>query len=266
MKNANAHPTPQYRSLIILGDSISIDSYPGLDYENRNGVFPHDTRLGAGSLLFRNDDELFPEFRGRDLASLCNVPEEEFFNLAVDGAVPKDVLQVQIPKIPPSADESLVVVTAGGNVLLMMLPETAVTTPDPNDPRVGQAAEDVRKIVRKVRRLRPHSRVVLCTIYDPSDGTATLPAHIGISGTLEVQARWLANLNDAIRRIAGEEENVVLADIQAHFLGHGWASSDPWYYGPMPFEPGFRGASEVRRVVLDAAGLSSVPAQAREAV
>ncbi|HNG77140.1 MAG TPA: hypothetical protein PLY72_21900, partial [Candidatus Obscuribacter sp.] len=43
----------------------------------------------------------------------------------------------------------------------------------------------------------------------------------------------------------------VLCDIHKHFLGHGMLSpsqEDFWYWRPNPIEPGYRGASEIRRL------------------
>ena len=51
---------------VALGDSMSIDRYPDLDYSGRERLLPV-TGLGAASLLARNDDHVWPEFAGRDL-------------------------------------------------------------------------------------------------------------------------------------------------------------------------------------------------------
>ena len=64
----------------------------------------------------------------------------------------------------------------------------------------------------------------------------------------------LDHLNDGIRAMAKARERVVLADIQAHFAGHGLSAATPerWYWPHMIIEPSARGASEVRRLWLQA--------------
>jgi len=64
----------------------------------------------------------------------------------------------------------------------------------------------------------------------------------------------LDRLNSGIRRLASERDRVVLADIAVHFAGHGLAAKPPerWYWPHMIIEPSARGASEVRRVWLEA--------------
>ena len=57
---------------VALGDSISIDDYAG------------GRGRGGASLLFRNRDDDFPDWRGRDLATVN--PETDFLLLATDGA------------------------------------------------------------------------------------------------------------------------------------------------------------------------------------
>src|SRR5918998_556876 len=89
--------------------------------------------LGAASLFYRNDDARWPEFRGRDLATLvpgiairnehalshpARYPSD---NLTTDGATTGDVLSYQLPRLERSRERTLVTITAGGNDLLMML-------------------------------------------------------------------------------------------------------------------------------------------------
>ena len=57
-----------------------------------------------------------------------------------------------------------------------------------------------------------------------------------------------------VRRLASGTPRAVLADVYAHFLGHGVAAEDAdrWYWRRSLIEPNARGASEVRRVWVDA--------------
>ncbi len=70
---------------VALGDSISIDLYAG------------GPGRGGPSLLARNRDDDFPEWRGRDLATLH--PRSRFELLALDGATVPTVLDVQLPQL-----------------------------------------------------------------------------------------------------------------------------------------------------------------------
>jgi len=54
-----------------LGDSISIDEYAG------------GPGLGGASLLAHNQDDTFPQWRGRDLATVH--PDLRYLLIAVDG-------------------------------------------------------------------------------------------------------------------------------------------------------------------------------------
>jgi lysophospholipase L1-like esterase len=203
---------------VALGDSISIDDYPQRE-TGRAG-------LGAASLFYRNDDELWPEFAGRDLATLR--PGTTFVNLTADGATTDDVLRVQLPSL---SERDIVTVTAGGNDVLLGLIEGLI--------------ERVERIVQRLES----SLVFLGTVYDPSDGTNTLYGE-----RLDREAKWLAQFNDAIRNIAASRKHVRLIDIHRHFLGHGISvpQRQRWYWDELIFEPNARGASEVRRLWLDA--------------
>ncbi|HEY3052080.1 MAG TPA: SGNH/GDSL hydrolase family protein [Thermoanaerobaculia bacterium] len=212
---------------IALGDSISIDDYPQHE-TGRSG-------LGAASLFYRNDDEYWPEFRRRDLSTLR--PGTTFLNLTADGATTDDVLRAPLPHVN---EEAIVTVTAGGNDMLMHL-----RAPHPPAQLVEGMIERIERILQ---RLEAH-RVFLGTVYDPSDGTNMLYGE-----RLDREAQWLAQFNDAIRRIAVSRKNVRLIDIHRHFLGHGITAPvrERWYWSELIFEPNARGASEVRRLWLDA--------------
>ena len=67
-----------------LGDSISIDEYAG------------GPGLGGPSLFARNRDDVFPQWRGRDLATVH--PDLRYHLLAVDGGTTDSLLK---PPRPP---------------------------------------------------------------------------------------------------------------------------------------------------------------------
>jgi lysophospholipase L1-like esterase len=244
----------RYTAYVALGDSISIDLYPGLDLEEKALTVPPRPEegpwsgLGAASLLWRNRDDVFPGFQGRDLERLLALRPEQFSNLATDGATCQNVLDHQLPSVWPSKERTLVTITAGGNDLLQNL---FGSEPAEQHPLLVSSIETrLRRIVRRVKQVRPNSTILLSTIYDPSDGTNRLPVGEG-EGLFVEEGTILSETNEAIRRIA-TGEGIRLADIHAHFLGHGWQTSESWYWNELVFEPGFRGASEVRRVWLQA--------------
>lgn len=219
-------PAPATRSgmltLHTFGDSI-------LDCAryNAHGVHP-------GQLLVRNDDGLFPEFRGRDLASQRPA---RLVHRAVDGAT-VDGLAPQAAGVEP--DDGVALVTIGGNDLLRGL--------------AADRSAGVRGFARALHRfcerlpLRP---ILLGTVYDPTFGNDTL-------NFLGVDARIArANhrrVNEVIADLA--DRYGALADLHAHFL----TGRPDWYTNTI--EPSLIGASEVRRVfwsVLQDSGLAAEP-------
>jgi lysophospholipase L1-like esterase len=245
-----------FSQYIALGDSMSIDLYPALDagetdvavaleWDSRAGnVAP----LGAASLLQHNADDRYPEFQGRDLESLF--PGIAFLNTAEDGATIGDVFGSQLPTIEESDAPTLITLSAGGNDLLSAF----ANKPDPSILRhvVKDVAEALDFLIGSLRRTRPESLVIVTTVYDPSDDTKKVPGLFDGAGPLPLDA--LKDLNARIARIALEQPQVVLADAYKHFLGHGVtaAAADRWYWKRSWIEPNAQGASEIRRLWLDA--------------
>ena len=64
----------------------------------------------------------------------------------------------------------------------------------------------------------------------------------------------LDTLNNHIRQLARRTPGIRLADVHAHFLGHGVTAPDAerWYWRRSLIEPSAQGASEIRRVWLEA--------------
>jgi lysophospholipase L1-like esterase len=235
-----------FQSYTALGDSISIDTYPLHDVQQRHPGKASTDRLGAAALLFRNDDKLWPEFRGRDLHSLQ--PELRFDygrdDLTADGATTESLLG-QIEHVQRDHRPALVTITAGGNDLLGHIGH--LFNP------VAAIAKRLHHAVARLLHLRPHATVLLGTVYDPSDGTNLLP---DFDRKLDREAEWLLAYNDEVRRFAATDPRLRLADIHRHFLGHGAAVTEDerWYLVESIIEPSARGASEVRRVWLEALG------------
>lgn len=231
---------PVFDHYVALGDSISIDDYPG-------------TGWGAASLLHRNRAE-FPEFAGRDLVSAN--PGCRFTNHCMDGATSGLTLDFQIPElVADPAKPDLVTITAGGNDFIPLFghPEAAARA------EIHAITERVQSLCRCVRQAAPDAVVILGTIYDPSDGTGEMS---------DVSAKdWphgpalFEELNDGLRQVAAGA-GVRLADIHAAFRGHGATAGD--IQQPPPgtpdaacwicnlIEPNRAGANAVRRLFVEA--------------
>jgi lysophospholipase L1-like esterase len=210
-----------------LGDSMSIDVYAG------------GPGRGATSLLHRNRDADFPDWAGRDLAGRGF----DLLDLTYDGATSAGVLDRQLPRLDRSPD--LVTLTMGGNDLMGAYGD----------------ATAARAVIRAVAErgetllagLPGTARVVVTTVYDPSDGTGAVPG--GGLPPWPDAPRLVAELNDALTGLAARH-GAAVADVHAHFRGHGAAVGDPgqphprpadralWYCGVI--EPNAWGAHEIR--------------------
>jgi lysophospholipase L1-like esterase len=140
---------------VALGDSISIDAYAG------------GPGRGGPSLLARNRDDDFPEWRGRDLAT--RHPSLRYHLLAVDGGTPSTLLDLQLPQLAGSGvAPTLVTLTVGGNDLLSAYGDTrrAREVVALVCDRVAQALTRLRRLLRS-----PQDPIVVGDVYDPSDGT-----------------------------------------------------------------------------------------------
>ena len=228
--------TPAY---VALGDSISIDVYAG------------GPGRGGASLLARNRDEDFPEWRGSELG----LP---FHLLATDGGTTATLLDVQLPRLVRSGVRpSVVTLTIGGNDVLGSYGDTraALATVAVVGARVSTALERIGEV------LAPGGRVVVGTVYDPSDGIGDTTS-VGLPPWPDVVA-VLGELNETLRAVAGEH-GAAVAEIHQRFLGHGLAVGDPGQGDPRPadrrlwycnvIEPNAWGADAVRAAFWDALG------------
>jgi lysophospholipase L1-like esterase len=211
-----------------MGDSMSIDIYAG------------GPGRGAASLLHTNRDADFPGWAGRDLASRGY----EVLDLTADGATTDHVLEWQLPRLRSSAD--LVTLTVGGNDLMGAFGDTAAA-----EAVIRTVAERCGTILGVVSKVSP--RMVVTTVYDPSDGTGVVPG--GVLPPWPDGPRLVGALNAALTEVAGAH-GAVVADVHAHFAGHGAAVGDPGQPDPLPadrrlwycgvIEPNAWGAHEIR--------------------
>jgi acyl-CoA thioesterase I len=195
------------------------DSILDCGHYNERGVTP-------GQLLVRNDDALFPEFRGRDLSARGPARLD---HRARDGATVAGLpAQAQALHVEGPA---LALLTIGGNDLLQGL----LTDPGPGIARFAGAVD------RFVHDL-PIRPVLLGNVYDPTFGSDA-DNFLGVDPW--VARANHARLNAALAEVAGRYGRLV--DLHAHFL----RGRPDWFTHQI--EPSLVGASEVRRVFLAAA-------------
>jgi lysophospholipase L1-like esterase len=165
--------------------------------------------------------------RGGGAASqLARKLDVELVDLTFDGNTTDGVL-ADLARAPGTAD--LVTLTAGGNDLL----------------RGDLPRAILRRLHEITERIQPlGARVVVNTVYDPSDGDNDLGRReLGLSrlATIELRRRLNA-VNRGIAKLA-REQGFLLADLERLFHGHGVASNEPWFV--QVIEPNLAGASAI---------------------
>ncbi len=163
---------------------------------------------------------------GGAVSQLARKLRIELLDLTVDGNTTHGVL-ADLARAPAAAD--VVTLTAGGNDLLgRELPHAILR-------RLNQIAQRLERL---------GGRVVVSTVYDPSDGDdAVGRRELGLSRLEMIELRQRLNaLNLGIAELAAEH-GFLLADVERLFHGHGVASDDPWYV--QVIEPNLAGATAI---------------------
>lgn len=235
---------------LALGDSMSIDYYPAQDAANAG--LSNREEIGASSLLYSNDVKLFPEFEGKDLKT--RLPGLNYVNLAIDGATTEDMLSpIHANDLKKFAkNRVLVTITIGGNDLLQALRRNYNGSRTELEQECIAVLERFVKVLDLVKRVIPKAKLLLTTVFDPTDGTGVLPSNVPVFDK-PMPVEFLHQFNDHVRACA-KSHNALLADIHAHFSGHGalcGSANNFWYWRPSPIEPSYLGASEIRRVWLE---------------
>jgi hypothetical protein len=150
----------------------------------------------------------------------------DLVDLTRDGNTTEGVL-ADLARAPAAAD--IVTLTAGGNDLLGGDLPRAV----------------LRRLHHIAERIEPLSaRVLINTIYDPSDGDNDVRRReLGLSrlATIEVR-RCLNAVNRGIAKLAGER-GFLLGDLERLFHGDGVGSNEPWFV--QVIEPNLAGATAI---------------------
>ena len=130
-------------------------------------------------------------------------------------------------------------------------PHAPDATPAIAAPKTWSTAPEATAIHVRSESAPPRVSIVT-TVYDPSDGTRKIPGVFEDAGLLPLE--WLHDLNERISSIGTRVSQTVVADAHHHFLGHGVtaAESERWYWQRSWVEPNAVGASEIRRLWLDA--------------
>jgi lysophospholipase L1-like esterase len=237
---------------------MSTDHYPTCDVRDLDLPPPRLDPLGAASLLYRNDDMRWPEFKDRDLCHRS--AGVQFLNLGEDGAMIDDVTTEELARLGHDSSDAglLITLSAGGNDLL-----DALATGRQLDKAVGKIRQRYTELIETIRDELPRATLVLTTVYDPTDGTGALP---GLEGFGILPLEYLDEFNEHVRETAEATPGSMLADVHQHFLGHGMGSreSSRWYWRRNMIEPNARGASEIRRVWWEALDSALVFGDAHE--
>jgi lysophospholipase L1-like esterase len=150
----------------------------------------------------------------------------DLLDLTRDGNTTHGVL-ADLAQAPTAAD--IVTLTAGGNDLLLgHLPRAILH-------RLQQIAVRIQPL---------GARVVISTIYDPSDGDNEVGRReLGLSrlATIELRRRLNA-VNRGIANLA-RDHGFLLADLERLFHRHGITSNDPWFV--QVIEPNLAGAAAI---------------------
>jgi len=186
--------------------------------------------INPGQLLVRNDDGLFPEFRGKDLRARGPA---QLVHRAVDGATVRD-LAAQARGLGPAPGHAAALVTVGGNDLLQGLAAD-------RGPGLRAFAAALGAFVARLP-LRP---VLLGNVYDPTFGDDTRN-FLGVDAAI-ARANH-RRVNEVIATLGQRHGRLV--DLHAHFL----RGEPSWF--TRTIEPSLRGASEVRRAFSPALGLA----------
>jgi len=150
----------------------------------------------------------------------------DLVDLTRDGNTTQGVL-ADLARAPAAAN--VVTLTAGGNDLLLHHLPRAILR------RLHQIAEPIQAL---------GARVVVNTIYDPSDGDNDAGRReMGLSRFAAIELRRRLNaVNGGIVKLA-RERGFLLADLEQLFHAHGVASNDPWFV--QVIEPNLAGATAI---------------------
>ena len=235
-----------FGTYIVLGDSIS----------DRGGQGPF-----FYDLLHQNDDTTYPTWQGHDLAT--KYPGIQYVHAAVAGSISgaygdtlttgAPLLTTQIAGLGSSyPGDVLVTITIGGNDLNDHAGD-AILGLDGTDKMkfTANLKADLDTLMAPNRLGSGKVYVLEANIYDASDGQGDWKSKGGpacppydVSSTQDTSAfaAWNQIISDAVTAHPGDN----LWDIHALFSGHGFNSTDNWYYSDC-IHPNEKGHDELRK-------------------
>jgi lysophospholipase L1-like esterase len=223
-----------FGSYVVLGDSIS-----------DQGAGPA-TQPIYRDLLYKNDDTLYPAWKGLTLKDKLGV--QQYVPKAVGGSLTSDLI-AQLGTVPASLPTPiLVTVTSGGNDLHGALGDVVL------NPSVGAAdaqkmADNVDAFLKAIGDRYPGQVYVLeANIYDPSGDTGNFN---GCSGLIPIDpkvdhdafAQWNGDLATAVAK----HPPALVAPLHDTFMGHDVHAADDWFYTDC-IHPTKNGQHQIRRM------------------
>lgn len=251
VRQARVPASPPIARVIVVGDSISV-SWGASTGE-----------LGYAPLLYRNDDERYPAYEGRDLVHRFGGPMA-WLSVAHPGDEAADVVRNQLPRLTNPHDpaylgphavhgHSIVLLTVGGNDLKNQFRPAAGSTALR---ALDAHLRTVMAFFRDKTRFPDGVSIYFANVYDVSDGEdqfyQCLPGLVlpGLSATV---AQW----SNAYTRVASDYD-ATLIDAWTLFRGHGfnyanrnnphYQEDDPslWIYDRDCIHPNNRGHHMLR--------------------
>jgi lysophospholipase L1-like esterase len=237
-----------FGTYIVLGDSISAGG--------GQGPFFYD-------LLHQNDDTTYPGWQGHDLST--RFPGIQYVHAAVAGSITgaygdtlttgAPLMTTQIAGLGTSyPGDILVTITIGGNDLNDHAGD-AILGLDSTDKTkfAANLKADLDTLLTPGRLGTGKVWVLEANIYDSSDGQGNFMSKGGaqcppfnVSSTQDATAfgDWNAIITAAVSAHASEGD--YLWDIHSLFAGHGFNSTDSWYYVDC-IHPNQKGHDQLRR-------------------
>ena len=244
-----ACPKQKFKTLVVVGDSISDVGGSG-DSAAQEPFYR--------SLLVKNDDTRYPEWKGFDLATCWALdPTMNVVKVSKGGAVAtvpanntpgdKGVLLNQVTGLPATLPGPVLVIgTIGGNDVQAGLVTVLAGTPAQVQTKIdafiagfGQAMAEVTKPDRFGAGVK--TTVLVTDVYDPSGGTghfyyepskATCPGALGFWPDKKETSTQLGQWNTAMAAEAAKYPGLHLLELRAPFAAH--AVSTPaatnWFY------------------------------------
>jgi lysophospholipase L1-like esterase len=269
----SACPTSQHKTLVIVGDSIS-------DVGSGSGV---DEQPFYRTLLVKNDDAKYPEWKGFDLTTCWSLAAANVVKASKGGAVatvpspntPSDmgILVNQVKSLPTTLEGPVLVVgTIGGNdvtggLVAVLSGNTAQAQKNIDNfaAGFGAAMADLTATDRFGAGVKVD--VVMTNIYDPSGGSGhfyyapekqTCPGALGFWPDGTATDPELAKWNTAMTTEAAKHPGVKLVDMHGPFVKHAvsTATGTNWFHDDC-IHPNALGHNAIRGILW--AGLVTLP-------